>query len=97
MTHPFITETPLRKLLRGQLARLNGVIAHSDRPYRVAQAHRYAGRVSYWLEQPDGALECSRGQFGENGWGPAIDDVCRHVEPEGLTEVHGDPMRRIAA
>lgn len=95
--HPFTTETPLRHKLRGQLARLNRVIAESDRSWRVAEALRHARRISHYLEQPDMALRDSRGLFGANGIGPAIDDVCRHVEREGLTEVHGDPARRIAA
>jgi len=95
--HPFITETPLRLLLRDQLARLNRVISESDRPDRVAHAHRYATRVSHYIDnETDMSLDILQGKFGQNGWAPAIDDICRDVEREGLTEVHGDPMRKAA-
>jgi hypothetical protein len=96
--HRYITNTPLRLMLRDQLARLNRVIAESDRPDRVAHAHRYAVRVSRYIDsQTDDALEILRGKFGQNGWSPAIEDICRHVERETLTEVAGDPGRAQAA
>lgn len=96
MTAPLHTSTPTRQLLLSQLARLNRVIAESDQPWRVAQAHSYAARVSVYLEQPDGALDAVRGKFGANGWAPAIQEIARHMEPELLTEVASDPMRRAA-
>ena len=79
--HPFISETPLRQKLRGQLARLKTVIAESDRFDRVAQAERYAAQISAYIETAtDETLNSLRGKFGQNGWAPAIDDICRHLE-----------------
>jgi hypothetical protein len=79
--HPYITETPLRIHLRNQLARLERVISGSDQPWSVASARRYHSRVRHYAEcEPDQALVDLAGSFGANGIGPAIDDVCRHME-----------------
>lgn len=94
--HPFITETPLRKLLRGQLARLERVINGSSQPWSVAQARRYQSRVRHLIvNETDMALEALEGTFGQNGFAPAIDDICRHIER--AVSVDGEPISTIEA
>lgn len=100
--HPFITETPLRAHLRAQLARLERVIGGSDQPWSVAQARRYQSRVRHYVEtETDQALVDLQGTFGPNGFGPAIDDICRHMERaasvdgEAISAAEADKLRAL--
>ncbi len=89
--HPFITETPTRQFLRNQVARLTRVIAQSDQPERVTMARRYAARCNRLIAtETDWALDVLRGEFGVNGWGAAVDDICRHVESGAVMD--GEPI-----
>jgi hypothetical protein len=73
--------TPARHLLQDQLLRLNRVIAGSDQPWRVEEAKRHAAKIEHVLStRTDAALEISRGLFGPNGWGPAVEDIVAHFE-----------------
>lgn len=94
--HPYITETPLRLHLRAQLTRLERVISGSDQPWSVAQARRYQSRVRHLIVgETDMALVALQGSFGPNGIGPAIDDVCRHMER--AASVDGEAVSRVEA
>jgi hypothetical protein len=82
------TEAPTRALLCGQLVRLNHVIANGTFPEMVCMAKRYAARVSRALEQADVGLADNAGFYGDNGWGPAIDSICRNaLAPITLADV----------
>jgi hypothetical protein len=73
--------TPARHILQDQLLRLNRVIAGSDQPWRVEEAKRHAAKIeSILANNTDWALEASRGLFGPNGHGAAIDEICRHMD-----------------
>lgn len=82
MLHQPIAPTATVQLLLSQLASLTAAQADAaadGQPEAAAMAKRYAARVTEALDQPPLAIEANAGLYGLNGWGPAIDDVCRQA------------------
>lgn len=69
-----------RALLLDQKHRLEKAIRDDAFPCTVAYARRMLVKVEWWLAQREMMLELAAGFMGPNGYGPAIDAVCRDSE-----------------
>lgn len=66
-----------RDLLIHQRNRLVELMTAEAEDWAKVRAKAMVRRIDDRLVSSDAALEASRGLFGDNGWGPQVDDICR--------------------
>lgn len=69
-----------RTMLNQQRDRLLAVIREDVFISTTLMARHYLRKVRYWLRQNEWFIDEALGAMGPNGFGPAIDDVCRSAE-----------------
>jgi len=77
----------VRAMLQDQHDRLIDAIEIADK-YTAPMVKHYLAKVRWAMSEPPMALACSvAGMFGENGYAPAIRDVCKTAH---MSKAYGD-------
>lgn len=84
-----------RALLLSYQARLREAAGLTSCQFTRTRALQLLAKVNHWLKDID--VETYAGLAGENGYGPAIDDVCSDVQREVLRRENEALLNRLRA
>lgn len=89
--------TRANALLADQHARLSAVTVGTAPPEVKSMARHYLAKVRTWQGHPEASRDLCLGAMGPNGYGPAIDDVCKQARFHSSAAVEGAVKQARAA
>ena len=86
-----------RAMLADQQTRLLFVIEQDEFPSTTNLARHYLAKVESWQRESDAFVDLALGAMGPNGFGRAIDDVCKDAALHARANRMLDAERRVVS